>query len=209
MRLLKKFMDDKETIRQAKKGDKDAYRVLVEAYQDRVFTLVRSLVSQAQQAEDLTQEIFVKAYFALPSFKGDSAFYTWLFRIASNHCIDSLRSRRLPEISLDETIDEDGDRSRGQTFRAPSSEEPEAALQKEGDITRLLNCLKAEERVVLSLREVQGHSYDEMAVLLNCPANTIKSRLNRARSALRDAYMAEYGNISMQEYVKKSEEIRP
>src|SRR4029077_1088803 len=80
-----------EHIARAQKGDKDAYRALVEAYQDRLFGAVFSMVRQREQAEDLIQDIFIKAYFALPSFKGDSAFYTWLFRISVNTCVDHLR----------------------------------------------------------------------------------------------------------------------
>src|SRR5262249_35497871 len=98
---------EQEYIAQSREGDKDAYRTLVEAYQDRVFGMVLGMIRQREQAEDITQEVFVKAYFALKSFKGDSAFFTWLFRIASNTCLDHLRKHRPTEVSLDQTFDED------------------------------------------------------------------------------------------------------
>src|SRR4051812_1241236 len=91
--------EERELLARARKGDTDAYRSLVEACQDRVFGLALSMVRNREQAEDLTQEIFVKAFFALAAFKGDSAFFTWLYRIGSNACLDYLRKHRLAEVS--------------------------------------------------------------------------------------------------------------
>src|SRR5438105_2287003 len=91
--------DDLNLVKEARAGDKQAFRRLVETHQDRLFGLVISMVSNREQAEDLLQEIFVKAYFALESFEGQSSFYTWLYRIASNHCLDYLRKNRPPQIS--------------------------------------------------------------------------------------------------------------
>src|SRR5580765_645340 len=103
----KPIPEEKDLIARARKGDKDAYRTLVLAYQDRVFGLVVSMVRNREQAEDVTQEVFVKAYFALPRFKGDSAFFTWLFRIASNTCLDFLRKHKMAEVSLDQSFEDE------------------------------------------------------------------------------------------------------
>src|ERR1700730_9450773 len=101
--------DDQEDIRGARQGDKEAFRRLVESNQDRLFGLVYSMVSNREQAEDLSQEIFVKAYFALESFEGHSSFYTWLYRVASNHCLDYLRKNRLDQVSLDRMLSDDSE----------------------------------------------------------------------------------------------------
>jgi RNA polymerase sigma-70 factor (ECF subfamily) len=185
--------NEAEHIAQARNGDKDAYRILFEAYKDRLFGLVLSMVRHQEQAEDLTQEIFVKAYFALPSFAGDSAFYTWLFRIGSNHCLDYLRKRKLPEISLDDTTDEDETISRVQNLEAPAAEHPDAQVEGESEVLKVLDSLDPDQRMVLSLREVEGYSYEEMGRILKCGVNTIKSRLNRAREAFKAVYLKEFG----------------
>ena len=202
----KPIPQESEHIARARKGDKDAYRVLVEAYQDRVFSMVLAMIRQREQAEDLTQEIFIKAYFALPSFKGDSAFYTWLFRITSNACVDHLRKRQPPVVPLDQPLEDEETISRLASLQAPGSERPEAPLEKEGEIVRLLDHLNPDQREILTLREAQGYSYEEMATLLKCSVNTVKSRLNRAREALKRLYQDTYGNIYSVKTVKNSEE---
>ncbi|MBI3291305.1 MAG: sigma-70 family RNA polymerase sigma factor [Elusimicrobia bacterium] len=199
--------EERETIARARQGDKEAYRVLVEAYQDRLFGLALSLVHHKEQVEDLTQEIFVKAYFALPSFHGQSAFYTWLFRIASNHCLDYLRKHRPEEISLDHPVlDQEENLTGLQTLEAPVSEQPDVSLEAQGELHGLLNTLEPDQRLILTLREVEGYSYKEMAAILNCTVNTVKSRLFRAREALKNAYTKKYGNIFGTQDVQESEE---
>jgi len=195
---------EKELIARAREGDKDAYRLLVETYQDRVFGLALSMVRNREQAEDLTQEIFVKAYFGLESFKGDSAFFTWLYRISSNACLDFLRKHRLPEVSLDQPLGDNESATREQTLPAPRGERPEAALEE--DISRLLELVSPEQRLVLSLREIEGYSYEEIGEIMKCAVNTVKSRINRAREAFKRAYEAKYGNIPPLDYVENSEE---
>lgn len=206
----KSIPGEADFIARARAGDKDSYRHLVEGYQDRVFALSLSMVRNREQAEDLTQEIFVKAFFALESFKGDSAFFTWLYRISSNTCLDYLRKNRLPEISLDNTLEEEGDITRLETISAPASDRPEAAI--EGDLSLLLGLITPEQRLILTLREVDGYAYEEIAEILKCAVNTVKSRINRAREALKKAYQDKYGqpegNNLSPNYVEKSEEKR-
>ncbi len=197
--------DEKEDVTRARSGDKDAYRRLVQQSQDKVFGLVFSMVSNREQAEDLTQEIFVKAYFALESFQGQSSFYTWMYRIASNHCLDHLRRHRPYQVSLDRPIMDDSEITFQDTLQAPAADQPDATLEAPSEVTALLATLEPEQRLILSLRELQGHSYEELAELLNCPVNTVKSRLNRAREALKVAYLKVYGNISAPKTVENSE----
>lgn len=185
--------NEKELIARSREGDKTAYRTLVEAYQDRVFSLVLSMVRQRESAEDLTQEVFVKAFFALPKFAGDSAFYTWIFRIASNHCLDHLSKRRVTEISLDATVDEGEESTRLQQLEAPVSEHPESLMDTQTETGNVLATLTADQQMILSLRELEGYSYEELAEVMNCGVNTIKSRLNRAREAFKLAYEQRYG----------------
>jgi len=188
--------DEKRLIDLARHGDKDAFRRLVETYQDRLFGLVFSLAQNREQAEDLTQEIFVKAYFALSSFEGQSAFYTWLYRIASNHCLDHLRKRRPQQISIDRPMTDDSEMTFQETLEAPASDNPETSLEASSEAAALLEALDPEQKFILSLRELEGYSYEDLAELLNCPLNTVKSRLNRAREALKAVYIQKYGNIS-------------
>ena len=199
--------DEKDYVARARAGDKDAYRYLVEGYQDRLFRLVLSMVPRREQAEDLTQEIFVKAYFALQSFEGNSAFYTWLFRIASNHCLDHLRRRQLAEVSLDAPRDENEELSLMNQMAAPESEHPEATVSQDSEVLQMLDALTGDQRQILSLRELEGYSYEEMAAILKCNVNTVKSRLNRAREALRTIYIRKYGNIPELKPVQENEEI--
>ncbi len=199
----KPLPQETELIALARKGDKDAYRELVLGYQDRVFNMVISMVRNREQAEDISQEVFVKAYFALPRFKGDSAFFTWLFRIATNTCLDHLRKHKPAETSLDQSFEEDEELSRKDTLAAPEAEQPEAKLQSEGDLAKLFNLLKPDQRMILTLREAEGYSYEEIAEMLKCGINTVKSRINRAREALKQAYEAKYGNILNPKHVEK------
>ena len=173
-RSTKSIPGESDFIARARKGDKGAYRTLVEGYQDRVFALTLSMVRNREQAEDLTQDIFVKAYFALDSFKGDSAFFTWLYRVSSNACLDYLRKNKLPEVSLDQTLDEEGETTRKETLSpALQHDRPEAA--SEGDLGHLLNLINDDQRLILTLREVEGYAYEEIAEILNCAVNTVKS----------------------------------
>jgi len=198
--------DEKHLIQLARQGDKGAFRILVEAYQDRLFGLTLSLVHNREQAEDLCQEIFVKAYFALSSFEGQSAFFTWLYRIASNHCLDHLRKKRPQQISIDRPIENESEITFENSLAAPASDNPEAPMEASLEATALLDSLDPEQKLILSLRELEGYSYEDLAEMLKCPMNTVKSRLNRAREALKEAYIRQYGNIPDSKIVLESRE---
>jgi RNA polymerase sigma-70 factor (ECF subfamily) len=198
--------DEKKWVKQARAGDKDAFRHLVETHQDRLFGLVLSMAGNREQAEDLLQEIYVKAYFALESFEGQSSIYTWLYRIASNHCLDYLRKNRPVQISLDRPLSDDSEMTLEDVLEAPKTDHPEASLEAPSEATALLAALEPSERLILTLRELEGRSYEELANILNCPVNTVKSRLNRAREALKAAYIRIYGNIPDAKIVYESRE---
>ncbi len=199
--------EDKTWVDEARAGNKEAFRRLVEIHQDRLFGLVLSMVANREQAEDLLQEIFVKAYFALDSFAGQSSFYTWLYRIASNQCLDYLRKNRPDQISLDRPLSEDTEMTFADTLEAPRTDHPETSADVPSEAAALLAGLEPGERLILTLRELEGRSYEELAEILDCPINTVKSRLSRAREALKAAYIRVYGNISDVKIVYESREI--
>jgi RNA polymerase sigma-70 factor (ECF subfamily) len=206
-------MDEETALNAAAEGDKEAFRFLVETYQDRVFGHVVSMVTRREWAEDLTQEIFVKAYFALSKFKRDASFFTWIYRIASNHCLDFLRRKRPLEQPLDAPLGEDSAYSLSDMLPAPVSDHPTAGVENAADLADLLDALEPAEKQILVLRELEGYSYEELTHMLNCPMNTVKSRLNRAREALKTIFVRKYGansapdgNISPPESVKNDGE---
>ena len=180
-------MDDVRTlVRRAQGGDTAAFEQLVRQYQDKIYTLSYHLSGNQADAEDLAQEAFVKAYYALKGFRNEADFGTWLHRITVNQWIN-LRRRERPALSLDEPV-QTGD---GEVQRelAAASEEPQEALERkefQRFVRRALGEISREHRVVLVLREMQGYSYEEIARVLDCSLGTVKSRISRARTALKE-----------------------
>lgn len=177
--------DDKLLVARVQKGDKRAFDLLVLKYQSRIMALVMRFVQDAHEAQDVTQESFIKAYRALGNFRGESAFYTWLYRIAINTAKNYLvsRNRRPPSTDVDAGDAEfyDGDHA------LKSMETPERLLLRdeiqktvEDSIARLPNDL----RVALTLREYDGLSYEDIAEVMQCPVGTVRSRIFRAREAV-------------------------
>ena len=175
-------MEEQKLIQKILSGDTDAYAQIVQSHQAKVLGLCTSLLGNVTQAEDAAQEIFIKAYQSLRAFRGDAAFSTWLYRISANHCKDLLRKRsREKTESLDVLMEESGDAF--QKLVEPSSD-PGAAFEAADLIEKFLSSLSPDERIILTLREVQGLSYQEMARALGCSLDAVKSRLRRAREAL-------------------------
>ena len=177
---------DQELVRRAQNGDKRAFELLVAKYQRRIARLLSRLIRDSAEIEDVTQEAFIKAYRALPSFRGDSAFYTWLYRIAINTAKNYLAALgRRPQLSADYEDDE------GETLDAasqiPDYHTPEAELSNR-EIVRTVNevvdSLPDELRTAISLREMDGLSYEDIASVMNCPIGTVRSRIFRAREAI-------------------------
>ena len=175
---------DDKLVKRAKKGDSRAFDLLVLKYQGRVAQLVSRYLNNAAEVEDVTQEAFIKAYRALPNFRGDSAFYTWLYRIAANaaknHLV-ALGRRPSSDMALDDSEEFDV------TGRIKDHESPDEVImgqQLEMLISRTIKELPVELRAALTLREFEGLSYEEIADVLECPIGTVRSRIFRAREAI-------------------------
>ena len=191
---MTKFFEN-EIIRSVLRGNVNDFEKLVTAYEKNVYNLALRMVGDPEDAADMTQETFIKAYRALSSFRGDSKFSSWLYRIASNVCLDFLRSHsRHPQVSLS-SADED-DRT---TFELPDmSRNPEEQLMKKLSmeaVRRGLEQLPEQQRQILVLRELGGLSYAELARILGLEEGTVKSRIFRARKRL-CAILLRDGNIS-------------
>lgn len=176
---------DQELVVRVQQGDKKAFDVLVLRYQGRVAALMTRFVKDHAEALDVTQEAFIKAYRAIGDFRGDSAFYTWLYRIAINTAKNYLvaQGRRPPGADIDaeeaEQFDVSGRLSEGAT--------PERLLLKdelERTVKRTIADLPEDLRVAITLREFEGMSYEEIAKVMSCPIGTVRSRIFRAREAI-------------------------
>ena len=175
---------DQQLVQRAQRGDLRAFDLLVLKYQGRIAALVSRYVSDAGEVEDVTQEAFIKAYRALGKFRGDSAFYTWLYRIAANAAKNHLVAKgRRPEAYA--TIEDAEGFDEGGMFSESASPE---ALAMGGELAEVvesaLNALPGELKAALMLREFDGLSYDDIADVLGCPVGTVRSRIFRAREAV-------------------------
>lgn len=175
---------DLQLVRKVRHGDRAAFDLLVVKYQSRVASIISRYIYDSQEVQDLTQETFVKAFRAMDRFRGDSAFYTWLYRIAVNTAKNFLEARgRRPQGSADVTEAEnfeDGARLR-------DSASPEKLLQREQlqqELSRAISNLPEELRSAFLLREYDGLSYEDIARILECPIGTVRSRIFRARDAV-------------------------
>ena len=182
-------------IRRVQHGDTEAFSVLVAAYEKNVFNVALQMTGNREDAQDMAQEAFLKAYNSLPSFRGDSKFSSWLYRIVSNVCLDfKRRQSRRPSSSL--TVEDD----EGETLQldiADESQSPEALLERKltrDAVRRGLQELPDEQRQILLLREIQGLSYEEIAEAMDLEPGTVKSRIFRARKKL-CAFLLQDGNI--------------
>lgn len=176
---------DKELVALAQKGDSKAFDFLVVKYQHRIMALISRFVHDHQEVQDVAQEAFIKAYRALGNFRGDSAFYTWMYRIAINTAKNYLvsRGRRPPSSDVDA---EDAVYLEG-SDRLKDFENPENSLSSEqlmDTVNKAIQALPEDLRMALTLREYDGLSYDEIAHIMDCPVGTVRSRIFRARDAV-------------------------
>ena len=186
--------EEKTWLKQAAKGDSTAFEKLVLKYQSQVYNFCFRIMGNSEDAADMTQETFLKVWRNLESFHGEASFATWLFRLASNTCLDQLRSmKRRPTLPMTLT-DRDGEE---QTMEVPdSAPSPEEQLVKKEDSVLLqeaMSSLDAEQRQILTLRVVNDLSYTEIAQALSLKEGTVKSRLARAREHLRKK-LENFGN---------------
>jgi RNA polymerase sigma-70 factor (ECF subfamily) len=176
---------DEELVRRVQQGDKSAFDLLVRKYQYKIAQLINRYIKDPHEALDVAQESFIKAYRALPSFRGESAFYTWLYRIAINTAKNHI-AMRMRRPSDDEIDIEDAEQFES-AVRLRDQETPESLLLTEElalVIQKALEDLPEELRTAISLREFEGLSYDEIAQVMNCPVGTVRSRIFRAREAI-------------------------
>lgn len=175
-------MEEKQLVRLAQEGSPQAFEELVTKYQPKVFSMALSFTRNREAADDLSQEVFLKAYLALPRFHGRSEFGTWLYRISINHVRDYLRKKgRAKEVPLDD-VREISFSDKEQTERAEREKEAEARRTL---VQRVVQTLPEKYRVILTLRDIQGLAYEEIAGVLRLSPGTVDSRLHRARRMLR------------------------
>lgn len=177
---------DHELVLRAQRGDKRAFGMLVDKYQRKLARLLSRMIRDQAEIEDIVQESFIKAYRALPNFRGDSAFYTWLYRIGINTAKNYLVSMgRRPTVSTDIEIEDAENFDSGGELR--TMETPESALMTK-EIAQTVNDTVAglpdELRTAITLRELEGLSYEEIATIMQCPIGTVRSRIFRARETI-------------------------
>jgi len=177
---------DRQLVARAQRGDKRAFELLVEKYQRKLARLLSRFIRDPAEVEDVTQEAFIKAYRALPAFRGDSAFYTWLYRIGINTAKNYLMAmgRRAPT-STEVEADQAEGFDEGEQLRDINT--PESVLLSK-EIAETVNStiekLPEELRIAIQLREIEGMSYEDIARVMDCPIGTVRSRIFRAREAI-------------------------
>ena len=177
---------DAQLVERVKRGDTRAFEMLVVKYQRRIERLIARMVRDVDLVQDIAQESFLRAYRALPRFRGDSAFYTWLYRIGINTAKNYLvamgrRPRAVPEIEVEDAENfEDGDELR--TIATPETEL--MSKQVAQAVNDTVAALPEELRTAITLREIEGLSYEEIATMMNCPIGTVRSRIFRARETI-------------------------
>jgi RNA polymerase sigma-70 factor (ECF subfamily) len=176
-------------VERVKLGDMRAFEMLVVKYQRRIERLIGRMVRDADLVQDIAQESFIRAYRALPQFRGESAFYTWLYRIAVNTAKKALADQRRDPLVLESSLragDENEETSRAEN-ELTDGETPEALLASKeiaGAVNAAVEALSEDLRQAITLREIEGLSYEEIAEIMNCPIGTVRSRIFRAREAI-------------------------
>jgi RNA polymerase sigma-70 factor (ECF subfamily) len=177
---------DQQLVERAQRGDKHAFGLLVAKYQRRLGRLITRFVRNAAEAEDVTQDAFIKAYRALPAFRGDSAFYTWLYRIgintAKNHLV--AQGRRVPTSTAFDSEDAEDFEDAALLHETATPENELMSKQVVAVVNSSLQELPDDLRTALTLREIEGLSYEEIAAVMDCPIGTVRSRIFRAREAI-------------------------
>jgi RNA polymerase sigma factor (sigma-70 family) len=194
-RKLKSRQEDAEMIREALSGSQDAFAKLMRKYYDSIYSLIFRMIQDKAEIDDLTQEVFIKAFTALRSFNDDYAFSTWLYKIASNNCIDHIRKRKLKTYSIDKPVEsEDSDYA---YELSDSTYEPDRRLMEEQQrrlIQDAIDSLPAKYRTVIVMRHNEEKSYEEIARILKLPIGTVKAHIFRAREMLNKALKGKIGS---------------
>ena len=176
---------DSELVRRVQQGDKRAFDLVVQKYQHKVINLISRFVSDQSECHDVAQETFIKAYRALDNFRGDSQFYTWLYRIAANTAKNHLasKSRKTPTLSVDVDDAEHFSGDNGlKDFTNPENQLLTEELER--TVFSAIDKLPDDLKSAITLREIEGLSYEEIAEVMDCPIGTVRSRIFRARDAI-------------------------
>lgn len=190
------FSGDREIVKEVLNGKKELFTLIVSRYQDRIFNYISYLVKQKEEAEDLTQATFVKAFFALRQYNHEYEFSTWIYSIARNVCIDYFRKRKKGDMgaSLNVTMGDDGETEMGELIEEERSPDPVQIILNEELRERLewaIEQLPVDLREVVILRHMEDFSYKEIAQIMKLPLGTVKSYLHRARKRLKE-WLSEY-----------------
>ena len=177
---------DQQLVERAQRGDKHAFELLIIKYQRRLARLISRFVRDGAEVEDVTQEAFIKAYRALPGFRGESAFYTWLYRIGINTAKNYLLAfkRRVPTTTFFDSDEAENFEDGGLLREVNTPENELMSKQVVNVVTTSLEQLPDDLRIALTLREIEGLSYEEISEVMNCPIGTVRSRIFRAREAI-------------------------
>jgi RNA polymerase sigma-70 factor, ECF subfamily len=177
---------DQQLVERAQHGDKHAFELLVVKYQRKLARLLSRFIRDSSEVEDVTQEAFIKAYRALPTFRGDSAFYTWLYRIGINTAKNYLVAlgRRAPTTTQYDAEEAENFSDGDQLQDLNTPENQMMSRQVAESVNQTLEQLPEELRTAITLREIEGLSYEDIASIMNCPIGTVRSRIFRARDAI-------------------------
>ena len=176
------ILDDRELVRRAQTGDREAFEELVRRNQHRVFAVAGGILRRREDVEDIAQQVFVKAYFSLKRFDQRAAFSTWLYKITVNECWDLLRKKKVRPLLYESDLSEEQAQQFGGAEKLQSrAQDISDKLEAQQRVERLLQGLDPRDRMMLILKEVEGFAIEEIAEILNLNANTVKVRLFRAR----------------------------
>ena len=178
-------MTYQEMIALCRNGDREAFNALVLKYQKQVFNIAYGMLSDYEDASDAAQDVFIKVYRSIASFRGQSSFSTWLYRICSNVCNDMLRKRQRRGINISLDNDEEDNPASHLPSEEPTPAERLEESERSRAVREAINGLRKEYREIIVFSDMEQLSYEEIAKILRCPVGTVKSRLNRARNALR------------------------